>query len=95
MKVFVTFTRKAHATAEDFQRLIEAEDKYAFALYGGDKIREMYSRADGQGAIAVLECDDADHANALMAELPMVKKGLLDVECHGALPYAGIAALGA
>lgn len=91
MKVFVILSCKAGTTQEHFQPLVDAEDRHAFALYGQDVLREMYSRADGQGAIGVLECPSVEDAKRLMSELPMVKAGLLDVEVFGAAPYRGIA----
>lgn len=93
MKVFVIFQRREDAKPEAFQELVGPEDKHAFGLYREDIIREVYSRDDGNGAIAVLECENVDTARRLMADLPMVKAGLLDLDIFGALPYRGIAQL--
>ena len=93
MKVFVIAHRKKERKPEDFQPLVEAEDRRTFEYYRDGLLREVYSRSDGQGAIGVLECDSMDHARRLIADLPMVKAGLLDVDIYGAAPYRAIAQL--
>ncbi len=90
MKVVVIATRKQDAKAEDFAPYLEAEANAALALYRDDFVREIYSRADGKGAVVVLECNDVAHAERVLAQLPMVKAGLLSVEFYGVKPYRGI-----
>jgi len=90
MKVIVIATRKEDAKPEDFAPHLEAEVKHALGMYRDEVVREIYSRADGKGAIVVLECDDIAHAERLMAGLPLAAVGLLSFEFYGTKPYRGI-----
>lgn len=90
MKVIVIATRKADASPEDFAPHLDAEAKHALGLYRDEVVREIYSRADGKGAIVVLECDDEAHAERIMNDLPLAKVGLLSFEIFGTAPYRGI-----
>lgn len=90
MKVVVIATRKQDAKPEDFAPHLDAEVKKALAMYREETVREIYSRADGKGAIIVLECDDVAHAERLMAGLPLAAAGLLSFEFYGTKPYRGI-----
>ena len=90
MKVIVIATRKADATPEDFAPHLDAEANHALGLYRDEVVREIYSRADGKGAIVVLECDDEAHAARIMNDLPLARVGLLSFEIYGTAPYRGI-----
>ena len=90
MKIIVIATRKADAAPEDFAPHLDAEANHALGLYRDEVVREIYSRADGKGAIVVLECDDEAHAARIMNDLPLAKVGLLSFEIYGTAPYRGI-----
>ena len=90
MKIVAIATRKQDAKPEAFAPHLEAEANAALALYRDEFIREIYSRTDGKGAVVVLECNDIAHAERVLAQLPMVKAGLLSVELYGVKPYRGI-----
>lgn len=90
MKVVAIATRKQDAKPEDFAPHLDAEANAALSLYRDEFIREIYSRTDGKGAIVVLECNDVAHAERVLAQLPMIKAGLLSVEIYGVKPYRGI-----
>jgi hypothetical protein len=62
-------------------------------MYSEDVVREIYSRADGKGAVVVLECNDVAHAEQLMAGLPLAAAGLLTFEFYATKPYRGIVQL--
>jgi hypothetical protein len=90
MKVVVIASRKQDAKPEEFAPYLEAEANAALRLYRDEFVREIYSRADGKGAIVVFACSDVAHAERLFAELPLVKAGLLSAEFYGVKPYRGI-----
>lgn len=90
MKVIVIATRKPDAKPEDFAPHLEAEVKHALGMYRDESVREIYSRADGKGAVVVLECEDVAHAERLMAGLPLAAAGLLSFQFYPTKPYRGI-----
>ena len=90
MKVIVIATRKQDAKPEEFAPHLEAEVKHALRMYRDGVVREIYSRADGKGAIVVLECNDVAHAEQLMAGLPLAAAGLLSFDFYATKPYRGI-----
>ena len=92
MKVFAICTRRAGFSPSDFAPHLEAEVLQALRLVAAEKIREIYSRADGRGAIIVLEAKDEGEAQAFLDTLPLVQKGMLAIELYGARPYRGIVA---
>ena len=92
MKIIVVATRSEKFAAEDFAPLLPAESKKALSLLAEDFVREIYSRADGKGAILVLEAAGEDEARARLAELPLAEAGMLDFELYPVAPYRGIVA---
>ena len=92
MKVVVVATRSDKFTDEEFAPLLPAEAKTALQLVADDIVREIYSRQDGRGAILVLEADSEDAANAILAELPLAKAGMLDFDVYPVKAYRAIAA---
>ncbi|MEX2615605.1 MAG: hypothetical protein WD767_05875 [Alphaproteobacteria bacterium] len=89
MKFFAVATRKAEFTMDQFAPVLDAEAQRARVLYGEQKVREIYSRADGKGAILVLEAVDEAEAQSYIDSLPLVQEGMLEVEMYGAIPYRG------
>lgn len=73
--------------------LAEAEAAAAFARYAAGTFRSMHVLPDRPGAMVVLECASLDEARAVMAELPMVKAGLIDFDYSRMLPYTSVKAL--
>lgn len=92
MKVFVVATRKPGFAPGDFQPHFAAESRRAAEMYRDGHIREIYSRADGKGAILIFEAADAEAVRPLMDSLPLVEKGMLTYEIYGAGPYRGFIA---
>ena len=92
MKIVVVATRSDKFTDEEFAPLLPAEAKAALQLVADDVVREIYSRHDGRGAILVLEADSEDAANAILAELPLAKAGMLDFDVYPVKAYRAIAA---
>ena len=92
MKFIAIVHRNADFSPEEFAPLLEAESRQALTLLKEEKLREIYSRADGKGAILVLEADDEAQARAYVETLPLMQKGMLRAEIHGAKPYRAFVA---
>jgi hypothetical protein len=57
-----------------------AEIRQTVQLYLNGKIREWFSRADGRGAVFLLDTKDVPEAEAIMDGLPLAKQSLMDHE---------------
>jgi hypothetical protein len=91
MKI-VAIVHRADRPQAEFDPHLAEEAKVAMRMWAADDIRELYSRADGKGAVIVFEAGDAAAADAHMKTLPLVKAGLLTYELYPLKPYRGIAA---
>lgn len=78
--VLVILTAKSDVTREQIMAAMPAEVRATVQLYLGGKIREWFSRADGRGAVFLLDTKDAHEAEALMDSLPLAKQSLMDHE---------------
>lgn len=78
--VLVFLTVKAGVTREQVMAVMPAEVRQTVQLYLNGKIREWYSRADGRGAVFLLDIKDVAEAQSIMEELPLAKQHLMDHE---------------
>ncbi|MEM6490728.1 MAG: hypothetical protein AAF684_02315, partial [Pseudomonadota bacterium] len=78
MKMFAIARRRTDRDAADFAKFGDAEWRQAFTFVVEGFSREIYSMADGGGAVMVIEADDVESAQAKFAELPFVQNDLLD-----------------
>ena len=78
--VMVIITVKAGVTREQVMAVMSAEIRQTVQLYLNGKIREWYSRADGRGAVFLLDAKDVTEAHAVMEGLPLAKQNLMDHE---------------
>lgn len=78
--VMVILTVKAGVTREQVMAVMPAEVRQTVQLYLNGKIREWYSRADGRGAVFLLDTKDAQEAHTIMEGLPLSKQSLIDHE---------------
>jgi hypothetical protein len=78
--VIIILTAKAGVTREQVMAVMPAEIRETVQLYLNGKIREWYSRADGRGAVFLLDTRDVTEAQAIIEGLPLGKKNLLDHE---------------
>ena len=92
MKVVAICHRRTEYAPSEFTPHLEAESLQALRLFAADKIREIYSRSDGKGAVIVLEAKDEAEARSFLETLPLVQKGMLDFDLYGAKPYRGFVA---
>jgi len=91
MRFVVVATRDQSAPAEAFKpELMQAEAKLALKMWAEDFVREIYSRTDGKGAVIIIEAANEEEVASKLAELPLVKAGLLSTEIYGITAYRAI-----
>jgi hypothetical protein len=78
--VMVILTVKAGVTREQVMAVMPAEVRQTVQLYLNGKIREWFSRADGRGAVFLLDAKDVQGAHTIMEGLPLSKQKLMDHE---------------
>jgi len=78
--VLVILTAKSGITREQVMAVMPAEVRATVQLYVNGKIREWFSRADGRGAVFLLDAKDAHEAETIMDALPLAKHNLMDHE---------------
>jgi len=65
------------------------EARKAWELHQSGIVRELYFSADKDEAVLVLECDSADEARRQLAELPLMRAGLIDSQVIPLVAYSG------
>ena len=78
--VMVILTAKADVTREQVMAVMPTEVRQTVQLYISGKIRDWFSRADGRGAVFLLDTKDVAEAHAIMEGLPLAKQHLVDHE---------------
>jgi hypothetical protein len=76
----VILTVKEGVTRDQVMAVMPAEVRQTVQLYLTGKVREWYSRADGRGAIFLLDARDVAEARAVMEDLPLARQNLMDHE---------------
>ncbi len=76
--VMVILTAKPTVTREQVMAVMPEEVRQTVQLYLGGKIRDWYSRADGRGAIFLINAKTVSEAQALMEDLPLSRQNLMD-----------------
>jgi hypothetical protein len=87
MKVLLVIHRNSDRAPEEFAALSAPGAAHARRLYSDETVREIYSRADGQGSVLILEAQNEAQAAAIAEELPVIKAGLMRYEIYGLKPY--------
>ncbi len=78
--VMVLVTAKPRVTRDQIMAVMPAEVRQTVQLYLGGKVRQWYSRADGRGAVFLLDAKDVAEARAIMESLPLSQQSLVDDE---------------
>ena len=78
--VLVILTAKANVTRDQVMAVMPTEVRQTVHFYLGGIIREWFSRADGRGAVFLLDTKDVAEAHAIMEDLPLAKQNLVDHE---------------
>jgi hypothetical protein len=81
------------ATNADFAPHLDAEARAVWELIQNGTIRETYYREDHTEAVIILEAPTTDAARRSLAQLPLVRQGLIEFEVIGLLPYPGLGRL--
>ena len=76
--IFALLTAKPGVTRERVMAIMPAEIRATVQLYLQGKIREWYARADGTGAVFLLNARDVAEASSIMESLPLAKENILD-----------------
>ncbi|MCE2493885.1 MAG: hypothetical protein J4F40_15005 [Alphaproteobacteria bacterium] len=92
MRIVAIAHRSDKHEPEDFAPHLDAESAYAMKLYAEEKVRELYSRSDGKGAVLVVEAENEEEAEEILGGLPLVKLGMLSFDLYGIKPYRGFVA---
>lgn len=89
--VLVLLTAKPGVTREQVMKIMPAEVRATVRLYLDGSIRQWYARADGKGAVFILDCKDSTEAEAIIDRLPLSEEHLMD---HQFIPIGPLAPLG-
>jgi hypothetical protein len=81
MKVIAYDHLRPGVTMDVIRPKLPEEAAHAWRLWKRGIVRENYSRVDQPGVVLVLEVEDADAAQRLLAEFPMSKAGYLEWFC--------------
>ena len=96
-EVMVILTAKQGVARQQIMNVMPAEIRATVKLYLDGKIRQWYSRGDGQGVVFFLDVKTVDDAHAIMDTLPLSKENLMDHEyipVGPLLPLAGLIGAG-
>ena len=88
MKILCLDRPKPGATLEQYQPHLLDEVRHTWKAYKGGVVRDIYFRQDRPGVALFLECASTKEALAALAELPLVKAGLIDFEAIPLGPFA-------
>jgi hypothetical protein len=96
-EVMVILSAKPGVTRQQIMNVMPAEIRATVKLYLDGKIRQWYSRGDGQGVVLFLDVKTVDEAHAVMDTLPLSKENLMDHEyipLGPLMPLAGLIGAG-
>jgi hypothetical protein len=89
-EVIAMTSLKPGVALPDVMKLVQEEVHVAVQLYLDGKIDQWYTRSDGKGAVLFLHCNTVDQAKAILAGLPLLKAGYIDVEYIPVGPFSGL-----
>jgi hypothetical protein len=97
-EVMVILTAKQGVTRQQIMAIMPSEIRDTVKLYLAGKIRQWYSRGDGNGVVFFIDAKTEDEARAVMETLPLSKEHLMDYEyipVGPLMPLAGLIGAGA
>jgi hypothetical protein len=80
MKILALDRPLPDATMEKYGPHLHDEVRHTWAAYKQGVVRDIYFRQDRPGVAIFLECASVDEAKTVLADLPLVKAGLIDFE---------------
>lgn len=72
---------------------VKPEAEKVWKYYASDVVRGVYYIADMSGAVLIVEAENLENAQAIVAELPMAQQNVLNFEIIPLKPYKGLEAL--
>jgi hypothetical protein len=90
-EVMVILTAGQGVTRQQIMAVMPSEIRETVKLYLDGKIRQWYSRGDGNGAVFFVDAKTEDEARAVMETLPLSKEHLVD---HAYIPVGPLMPLG-
>jgi hypothetical protein len=79
-EVMAILTAKQGVSRQQIMAIMPSEIRETVKLYLDGKIRQWYSRGDGNGAVFLIDARTEDEARAAMETLPLSKEHLVDHE---------------
>lgn len=76
-------------SGSDYSEILKSEAQMVWEYQKKGIIREIYFRTDVKCAIIILECSTINEAQKVLAELPLVKKQMINFEVYELSPYTG------
>lgn len=90
MQFLVLARRRTEAfPAEEIDKHLDAEAERVRQLYAEGHLRQAWTREDTGGAALLLEAADRAAADAVLTSLPLVAKGMLEVQVVPLRGYRG------
>ncbi len=96
MAQFIAFATRDYErfTEADFAPLLEPEAERARELHAEGRFRHIWGRADGKGAVLLIEAESLEAAHAATESLPFRQRGMMTMELIPLVPYRGFAPRG-
>jgi len=69
---------------------VKPEAEKIWEYYAADVVRSIYYIADMSGAVFMLEADNLETAQQIVAQLPMAQHNILNFEITPLKPYTGL-----
>jgi hypothetical protein len=93
MKILALISVKGGVFPEQLKSELPAELNGSWQLYLAGVIREVYLTQTPTRVVFVLEANDLSDARQRLGSLPLVAKGLFEVDLHELRPFANWAML--
>ena len=93
MKILALEQQVPNVNQERMRPYLEEEALCVWDLLQQSVLREIYFRADAHQAVLILECENGDEAQLILATLPLVREGLITFEIVPLAPYPGFSRL--
>jgi hypothetical protein len=97
-EVMVLLTARQGVTRQQIMAIMPSEIRETVKLYLDGRIRQWYSRSDGNGVVFLIDAKTEDEARAVMETLPLSKEHLVDhayIPVGPLMPLMGLMGAGA
>ena len=89
MKILALEKEVEGKTKQDFNPFLKTEARKVWQLYKNNVIREIYFRQDNNSAVLVMECNNLQEAEKILADLPLVDNKLIEFDLIPLTAYSG------